>query len=454
MLARTQVGGDAIGLLSRGWLLAEKGIWVPFGNPVASSAGGYVPGGLTALLVGLPLALWMDPRAPVAVILLFHVAAYSLLDRVVGEALGCRARVVLAVLYWLNPWRLHQSAWLDNSNYVFLAGALHLFACYQQRSAPSFLYSALLVGGVGLTFQLHLDAMILVIAAVLLWLRGAWRPHWGGVAAGAAVAALALVPFFLEVAREPRVFPGSQGTLGRNLVEIWPPLKGALYWLRYASLDCSKSMWNLDFTPALGAQANALLSPLFSVLRRLASLTVLASVAANLWLWRRAGRSSGADGATSARSWLREYALSSFAACLIANALSPSVVNWWHNLIALHAAVLPLVLAADALLAGPRAPWVWRGIAAWAALSLLFLFGMVLASGQYRRGGREPVAYVLDSDHEMVRELRLLECCGISVDPETGFWPRKDSYFYLRYDRPFLIPPPASEDVPSEIRWD
>jgi hypothetical protein len=92
MLARTQVGGDAIGLLSRGWLLAAKGIWVPFGNPVASSAGGYVPGGLTALLVGLPLELWMDPRAPVALILIFHLAAYWMLDRVVGEALGGRAR--------------------------------------------------------------------------------------------------------------------------------------------------------------------------------------------------------------------------------------------------------------------------------------------------------------------------------------------------------------------------
>lgn len=46
MLERTHMGGDALDLLTRGWLLAEKGTWVPLGNPASSSAGGYVPGGL------------------------------------------------------------------------------------------------------------------------------------------------------------------------------------------------------------------------------------------------------------------------------------------------------------------------------------------------------------------------------------------------------------------------
>ncbi len=302
MLARAQVAGDGFSLLSRGWLLAAKGIWVPLGNPVASSAGGYVPGGLTALVVGLPLELWMHPRAPVVLILICHLAAYLMLDRVVGDALGGRARRVCAVVYWLSPGRLYQSAWLDNSNYVFLAGALHTWACYRQRHTSSFLHSALLVGAVGLTFQLHVDAIILVIAAVLLWLRGGWRPHWGGVAVGAAVTVGALVPFFLEVAREPRLLPGSEGTIGRNLVQIWPPFKGALYWLRYASLDCSKSLLVFDFTPAFGARADALLMPLFSILRRLASVTVVVSVAADLWLWRRRRASPSAGNGFSGRT--------------------------------------------------------------------------------------------------------------------------------------------------------
>jgi hypothetical protein len=95
-----------------------------------------------------------------------------------------------------------------------------------------------------------------------------------------------------------------------------------------------------------------------------------------------------------------------------------------------------------------------RGIAAWAVLSVLLLLGMAFASDQYRRGGRDPIAYVLESDHEMARDLRLAECCGIPVDPAKGAWPRKNSYFYVHYVRPFLIPPPPPDRLPPAIRWD
>ena len=37
-----------------------------------------------------------------------------------------------------------------------------------------------------------------VFAAVALWLRGYWKPHWGGVALGTAVTFAALVPYALE----------------------------------------------------------------------------------------------------------------------------------------------------------------------------------------------------------------------------------------------------------------
>ena len=87
-------------------------------------------------------------------------------------------------------------------------------------------------------------------------------------------------------------------------------------------------------------------------------LPVVVSVAANVWLWRRrASPSAGTGDPTSGRSWLGDYALWTFVACFVANGLSPSVVTWWHNLIALHAAVLPLVLGADARLATSWAPW-------------------------------------------------------------------------------------------------
>jgi len=56
MLVRGQVAGDQLNLLSRGWLLAARGRWISYGNPM--STGGKSPGGITSLLVGLPLFLW------------------------------------------------------------------------------------------------------------------------------------------------------------------------------------------------------------------------------------------------------------------------------------------------------------------------------------------------------------------------------------------------------------
>src|SRR5260370_22888236 len=62
LVARSQVGGDQLNLLARGWLLAARRQMVWFGNPM--STGGKAPGGVTSLLVGLPLLLWRDHRAP------------------------------------------------------------------------------------------------------------------------------------------------------------------------------------------------------------------------------------------------------------------------------------------------------------------------------------------------------------------------------------------------------
>src|SRR5206468_1021664 len=109
---RSQVGGDQLNLLARGWLLLARGEWVPYGNP--SSSGGAVPGGVTALLVAAPLALWRHHRAAVLALLLTHVLAFALLDRWLREALPARERLLFAVLYWLNPWRVLLSGFLWN----------------------------------------------------------------------------------------------------------------------------------------------------------------------------------------------------------------------------------------------------------------------------------------------------------------------------------------------------
>src|SRR6476620_4933581 len=86
MVVRTQVGGDQLALLVRGWRLAALGQLVPHGNPLSN--GGNEPGAVTSLIVGLPLFLRMDHIAPVWLVWITHLLAWWLLDRTLARALG------------------------------------------------------------------------------------------------------------------------------------------------------------------------------------------------------------------------------------------------------------------------------------------------------------------------------------------------------------------------------
>ena len=129
MVARSQVAGDQLNLLSLGWLLAEEGVWIPYGNPTTGA--GPTPGGASSIVVGLPLMLWKHHRAPVLFIWLGHLVAYWMLDRWLRRILTPEERLVFAVLYWLNPWRLYFSGHIWNLNLLFLVGAAHFWSAYR-----------------------------------------------------------------------------------------------------------------------------------------------------------------------------------------------------------------------------------------------------------------------------------------------------------------------------------
>jgi len=439
MISRVQAGYDATDMLSRGWLLIQKGIWVPLGNP--ATGGGYVPGGMTALLVGLPLGLWMDHRAPILLILITHIVAYLLLDRLIKETLGPGARILFAVFYWINPWRLYQSAWLDNSNYAFIAGAIHLWACYRQRHKPNLWLSFLMVAMVGLSVQLHLSALVLILSALFLWWRGYWKVHWGGAILGAAVTFGGLVPFALLAIQHPELIPINRDPVGLGLVRISPVLKGIIYWFRYGSLFCSsQSMYAFDFSRSVGPWLSSSLTRVFVVLGMgLGSLTIAVPILANFWCWRRRGKSHRVRAVVEdvdTRSWLREYALWSLVACVAANALSPAPAMWWHNLVILQAAVLPVLLWGDALLHTRVAPLVRRGLVAYLVLSLVLLVGMAVGSEQYLYGGD-----ILPNPAPANLEIRR----DIPASPfNSEHFPRRTDFFYQTYMRPYEFPAEGS----------
>ena len=428
MLIRSQVGGDQLNLLARGWLLAAEGKWISYGNPM--STGGKAPGGITSLLVGLPLMVWRDHRAPGVVILLFHVFAYWILDGTLRRILSPRERVLLAVLYWLNPWQLYFASFLWNPNYLFLLSSLHLWSCLAQRERGRFWPSFLHTAGLALAFQIHASFLLLAVASLLLWLRRYFRVHWGGAIAGGALASLPLIPWALEVTAHPAlVTEASKGFLGRGLILVFPLVRGLLYWLRYGSLYLSERMADFDFSGLFGS--DRWLGPgLNAVSQTVLALTLIVPLFANVRLWRRVRknwRSKLTAPSVSDREWLKGYARLSFLAAAIVFGLSPTTIMMWQGLILLHAAILPVVLYAGALDRTRFASWVSKGTWIWAAVEIVLLIAIAFGNPQYRCGGRHTrrtdFGFNLRSDHPMMRELKIQQTCPWPVNVPGSWWP-------------------------------
>lgn len=435
LLARSLDAGDQLDLLARGWLLAARGTFVAYGNPL--STGGVEPGGITSLLVGLPLLVWRDHRAPTVLILLSHVAAFLLLDSTLRRVLAPHERLLFAVLYWLNPWRLHYSSFLWNPNYLFLPGAVHLWSCLGQRARPrfwlSFWHAAILV----LAFQIHASFLLLVLPSLLLWWRGFFKAHWTGGALGALLAGLPLVPWLLALRTEPTlVTAAGKGFLGRGLLYVYPLLRGLLYWLRYSSLSVPDNLSELDFGPLLGGSDHGLGRGLSLALRLLLPLTVLPVLLANRRLLRRGLRqlrhwrrrrwfpaAAAAAAAASDRVWLHGYVTWCLMGAVVVFCLAPTTIMSWQVVLLFHAAVLPLVLWAGALWRTRRAPRVGRAVRVWSVAAAVLTLLVALASPQYRCGGREDGRFPLVSHSPMFEDLGLQRDCPWPLDRPGGWWP-------------------------------
>ena len=424
LVMRGLPAGDQLNLLARGWLLAAKGEFVAYGNPM--STGGKAPGGITSLLVGLPLFFWRDHRAPTVLILLGHVVAYGLLDRSLRRLLGPGERLLFAVFYWLNPWRLYFSGLLWNPSYLFLFGALHLSTSLEQREAPRFLASFLHLAALVLAFQVHASFLLLALASALLWQRGYFKLHWPAALAGGAVAALPLLPWALAVSSHPALVTGAQrGFPGRGLLYVFPSLRGIAYWLRYPSLGLPEKVSRFDFGPVTGG-SDPWLGPALSWLASQAFLaTTLVPLLAAIWFWRRNRHRwrRRLPPQASGRVWLHGYIFWCFAGSVIAFALAPTTIMYWQVVLVFHAAVLPPVLWAGALLRSRHQQKVKRLTFAWAITGLALAIAIALGSPGYRCGGRSDVRFNLASDSPMFDDLGIRQACPWPMNQEGTWWP-------------------------------
>ena len=379
-------------MLELGWRLVARGEWVPYGMPM--SAGGRSPGGLMALVVALPLAVWRDFRAPAFLTLVLHAGAFLLFVRTVRPALSTAGLWLLLPLLWLNPWRMYFSAHAWNANFMFVFAVLHLATAQRMRVRRRLGVTFLHVLLIGLAVQIHTSVVTLAIVSALLYARGMLRVHWGGVALAVALTLATLVPWALVVQHEPGVAPGSVGFFLRGLVFVAPVLRGFLYWVRLSSLSVPVRMVEFDFAPVWGSDANLVLLPLALVLGGLAQLTIVPSLWANWrfirqrWLhWRLRGWHRQPP--ERPRAWLRGYVALALVAALVSFAISPVTIMFWQEFVVLPAAVLVLVMPTEALLRTRHRARVRGAIAAWCVLLVPLLGFEAVAARAYRCGGWE-----------------------------------------------------------------
>ena len=338
---RSQVAGDQLNMLARGWLLVAEGEWVPFG--LGTSAGGKAPGGFTSLIVGLPLKAWQHHRSPTLVLIGLHLIGYLLLDRLVARELGPEARLLFCIVYWLNPWRLYHTGFLWNSSYLLPLGALHFWTLYRQRERPRFWESFLLVLVLGLAGQLHPSIATLVILSLLLWWRGYFRLHWAAVALASVLVAVSLVPWALAIFADGQLLPSSTSQHSRLAQSLLSTARGLGYWLRYAALIGSSTILCLDFRLPFRIPTGDTLRLGIQVVVGLLTLPVV--IWANLRLWHDSqGWWRRQAAPTDFPTWLRGTVRWAFVGVLAACAITPTAVMSWQLLTVFHLAVMPMVL--------------------------------------------------------------------------------------------------------------
>jgi hypothetical protein len=427
LLLRTQVGGDALSLLARGWRLAAFGDLVPYGNPL--SGGGYDPGPATSVVVGLPLLFWNDHRAPVVLIWISHLAAWILLDRRLRRVVGEGERAAFALVFWLNPWRLTGAAVLWNPNYLFLLGAIHFATAFDQREAPRIWSSFFHVLALGLVSQLHPSTLLLIVASVVLVLTRTMRVHWPGAMAGGALALASLQPWLELVRVRPELLEGGTSHLFRALVFVQPWLKGLSYWLRYPSLAVSAESHDFDFRFTLGPAADRVMAPLLDGFVLIAGATTIAiALAANIAFFR-ARRREGlmrSGPAADGREFLHRYVVSCAAAAVLVFAASPTTPQSWQGYALFHAAAIPVALWVGRRLeesGGKVRRRVEASLIAAAAASAIVTVAIGAGAPNFRCGGRGDLRYPLVADSPMLEELGIQRTCPWPTNVSGAGWP-------------------------------
>jgi len=346
------IDGDQLQMIHRGYLAAYQGVWSSTGN--TASVVGDVPGYLSTWVVALPLLLWDSPYAPILFLMLVRLGGFLMIDAVVRQALPGQMtpRLVLLLLLWLNPWVQFDSL-LYNPAYLIFCAGLHLYSAWRLRLQPSLVWSFAHVMAIALAMQLHFSWPLLVFMSLYLWWRQLIRLNLWGVSLAAGLSLLSLLPYLSALYTDPQIAQHDDASareryIGWGAVNVYPVLKSVIYWLRYGAWAFPSKLVNdagFDWLTSHYQLEMVLIWAWRVLLWAAGAATLVVAVLANVMMCRqiRAHWHRRHGAVTQAPQWLTLYSLSAFGAALLSAALAPLVFNYWHLILILPAAVLPVL---------------------------------------------------------------------------------------------------------------
>jgi hypothetical protein len=233
-----------------------------------------------------------------------------------------------------------------------------------------------------------------------------------------------VLPWIMLAAKNPLLRPAGEGFLGYGLVAVHPVLKGAAYWVRFPSMWFRFTSLDFDFSPALGEQADAVLTPVLWVLTWVVGTpTVFICLAAFIWYWRQRPPlvfpriSPDASG----REWLIGFVRWTFLGSVITFALNPNVATSWQVFVIMHVTVLPMVFWLAERWRRGSPSWIGKAIAVHIVLLALISLAMALGSPMYRKGGRHHEAVVVKEPYALLERFGVNRHATVVIDKGQGY---------------------------------
>ncbi len=321
---------DQMQLLEKGIRLALYGKWTHFGNLV--TGGGSNPGSLTTALVGLPLMVWESPWSYELVLSGLHLAGLFLFYKALKDQMSELERFGFVCLVWLTPWRA-SNTFLWNPSYLFFISALHFYTAVEMNERKSFWMTFWHMLSIGIALQIHQSFIVLIFTSGYLFLRKQIKLNWFAVVTSSVLCVLSMIPYFLALRSNQNLAPVLDGAdkqffYFRGLVEVYPLLKGLIYWFRFSSALFPSYIFNaVDFDWVQNPTLRFISTYLFLIVRYVVGgLTLILSVAAFVWWALQLKKSPRYLMPT----FLDNFLVASLISAFLASAITPIVFSNWH----------------------------------------------------------------------------------------------------------------------------